>query len=305
MHIYYEDGHPYDYDGSYIPGCQSSLEWPAGPSASTPMTRGPSLESAISTYSNDMVLTPNSEYGSYDPFCLSVPDGNQDSHWASHMPDSGHEIMSSPTSYNPPYTSDYIVGNRNDYHAEAQGSGWKYYDYDFVTDLEPGQDPYWKLKPGLEPTDQRPAMRAPEADTSSTHAHPQRIESMYLCLDRGCQKKFRRKADLERHLAQTHTPKEKKLKYPCDWKRCQRAKEPFGRRDHQRDHYRQYHHEDLMPRGSSGREGPRWWDSRQINRDWWRCARCLSRVKVEDCGYTCPRCKISCETERQYYRTAT
>ncbi|KAI0455854.1 hypothetical protein F5B21DRAFT_172792 [Xylaria acuta] len=302
MDNYLESSHLYDYDGFYVPGRQSSSEWSAGSSAGTPMTREPSGESAISTYSSDLVRTPSSEFGAYEPVWSSMSVGNQDSDWSSPISDPSHEIRSSPTTYNPPYIGDYITSNGSDYNTGAQDSWWEYYD--FVTNLEPGQEPYWRLRPGLEPTDQRPATRAHE-DASAMDPHPQRNEGLYVCMEPGCPKSFRRKADLERHLSQMHTPKEKKLKYPCDWKKCQRAKEPFGRRDHQRDHYRQYHKEDIMPRGSSGKDDQRWWDSRSVNLDWWRCARCLTRVKVGDYRYTCPRCRISCEPERQYYRTAT
>ncbi|KAI1751312.1 hypothetical protein F4782DRAFT_189910 [Xylaria castorea] len=300
MDNHLENSNPYDYDVFYVSGRQCSSEWSASSTAGTPMTREPSGESAISTYSSDLVRTPSSEYGAYEPFYSSTPFGNHDS--TSSMSDSSHRTLTAATNYNPLYTGDYIASDENGYYTGADGPWWQYYD--FIADLEPGQEPYWKLKPGLEPTDQRPVMRAHE-DISATNPQPQRNESVYICMESGCPKSFRRKADLGRHLDQIHTPREKKLKYPCDWKRCQRAKEAFGRRDHQRDHYRHYHHEDIIPRGSSGRADQNWWNSRAINPDWWRCARCLTRVKVGDYGYTCPRCRINCEQERQYYRTTT
>lgn len=122
-------------------------------------------------------------------------------------------------------------------------------------------------------------------------------------MKKDCERSFRRKADLERHYSQLHTSAEQKAKFHCDWKKCQRAQDPFHRRDHQRDHYRDYHNEDLIRRGSSSREDEKWWSTRQVNLDWWRCARCLERVKVEEYNYRCPRCKTGCEQERQHYRT--
>ncbi|KAI1745192.1 hypothetical protein F4680DRAFT_177980 [Xylaria scruposa] len=302
MSNYMEYGSPYDYDEFWVSEHQSLSEWSASPSASTPMTREPSGESAISTYSNDPIRTPSSEYGAYGSSWPSVPVGNHDAFSSSPISNFRHRIPSAPAAYNPPYTGDYRDSNESGYNTGAQDSWWN--DYDFIADLEPGQEPYWRLKPHLEPTDWRPAMRAHE-DKSATESHPQRSEGLFVCMESGCPKSFRRKADLERHLAQMHTPREKKLKYPCDWKKCQRAKEPFGRRDHQRDHYRQFHHEDIMTRGSSGRGNQRWWDSRAINPDWWRCARCLSRVKVREYAYTCPKCRINCEPERQDRRIPT
>ncbi|KAI0439314.1 hypothetical protein F4803DRAFT_48592 [Xylaria telfairii] len=294
MNDYYGGSYFFGGDGFYVPGHQSSSEWSASSSAGTPMTREPSGESAISTYSNELVQSPSSEYGAYESW-LPVAVGNQEPPWSPPMSDSSHEITSSPITLYPLSIRDYTTGNSNDYNTGVEDNWWR--NYIFVTNLEPGQEPFWQLKPGLEPTDELPATRAQTDDQSAK-------DSQYICIDPGCTKSFRRKADLERHLAQIHTPKEKKSKYPCDWKRCQRAREPFGRRDHQRDHYRSYHHEDLMPRGSSGKDDWRWWDSRVINSDWWRCARCLSRVKVGDYGYNCPRCKIPCEQERQFYRKA-
>ncbi|KAI0532555.1 hypothetical protein GGR58DRAFT_517642 [Xylaria digitata] len=202
----------------------------------------------------------------------------------------GHDITFSPTNYGPlniPHTSEY--GNEGDW--------WSYYD--FITDVEPA---YWRLKPCFTPTDQLPSTR-PAEDLSPAVRRSPTNEGMFICLAHGCTKSFRRKADLERHYSQLHISAEEKAKFPCDWKKCQRNRDPFHRRDHQRDHYRDYHHEDLMRRGSSGREDPNWWSTRKVNLDWWRCARCLGRVKVEEYGYACPNCRISCETERQYYRT--
>ncbi|KAK5628781.1 hypothetical protein RRF57_004496 [Xylaria bambusicola] len=118
-----------------------------------------------------------------------------------------------------------------------------------------------------------------------------------------CAKSFRRKADLERHYNQVHISSELKKKFPCDWKKCQRGRDPFHRRDHQRDHYRDYHMEDLMRRGSSSREDQKWWNTRKIIPDWWRCTRCLERVKVEEHGYVCSICRAPCEQDRQFFRT--
>ncbi|KAI0407590.1 hypothetical protein F4802DRAFT_518312 [Xylaria palmicola] len=301
MSQYIDNYSLYEHDGIYLPERRCSSEWSASPSAGTPMTREASGESAITTYS-DLVRTPSSEYGAFDPIWPSILVVNHDPLWTS-MPDASQEITTSPASYNPTYMSDavgYNGSNEDNYGTGGQDAWWEYYD--FVAIVEPGQQPYWRLKQGLEPTAQRPITR-PAEDTSTTVPHSPTNEGMYVCLEKDCTKNFRRKADLERHYSQVHTLREHKSKYPCDWKKCQRAKAPFHRRDHQRDHYRDFHHEDLMRRGSSGREDQNWWESRVVNPDWWRCARCLVRVRVDDYGYGCPKCRTSCEADRQYHRS--
>ncbi|KAH8161212.1 hypothetical protein CIB48_g7022 [Xylaria polymorpha] len=160
MNNYYGGSYFYGGDEFYVPGHQSSSEWSASSSAGTPMTREPSGESAISTYSSELVRSPNSEYGPYESSWPPVAVGNQEPPWSPTMSDSGHENTSSPISYNPPCMRDYTIGDGNDYSTREQDRWWR--DYGFITDLEPGQEPFWQLRPGLEPTDERPATRAHE-----------------------------------------------------------------------------------------------------------------------------------------------
>ncbi|KAI1421114.1 hypothetical protein F5Y12DRAFT_61543 [Xylaria sp. FL1777] len=280
MSQFFDSSDLYNHDPFHPPERRASSEWSASSNYGTPMTRDSSRESAITTYSDDIVQSPNSEYEC--SFWSSMPVGDHDS-LRSPVSDSSHDIAFPSTSYQPAYM--------------ANEENWFLY-YDFVADLEPGQQPYWRLKPGIEPTHQLPATRAAEESPRSRTS-----EGLFICLHKGCTRSFRRKADLERHYLQIHQPAEKKAKYPCDWKRCQRAKEPFYRRDHQRDHYRDYHNEDLMRRGSSSRENQKWWNERKVKLNWWRCTRCLGRVKVKEYGYLCPVCRSSCEQERQYFRT--
>ncbi|KAI1306189.1 hypothetical protein F5Y03DRAFT_394736 [Xylaria venustula] len=271
----------YNHYQYYVPDSRASSDWSGSSSAGTPMTRNPSIESANTTYSDDLTRTPSSEYGSYN--WSYIPISNQDSLW-SPMSDSSHDNTFPLPSYNTPYMPN-------------MGEDW-WVHYDFVADVEPGQQPYGRLNPRFESTDLLPATRIAEESARS-----QTSEGMFFCMEKDCPKSFRRKADLERHCSHIHTSAENKAKYPCDWKKCQRAKEPFNRRDHMRDHYRAYHHEDLLRRGSSSREDQKWWSERKIKLDWWRCARCLGRVKVKEDGYSCPICRTNCEPERQYYRT--
>ncbi|KAJ8121390.1 hypothetical protein ONZ43_g2142 [Nemania bipapillata] len=286
MDQFFESRYPYNLDGSYLPESPVSSEWTTSHSASTPMTREPSGESSITSRSSELVGTPGSEYGVYSSTWSSMPFDNDDHLW-SPASSSNHDITFSSMSYNNPYISD-IEYNGNDYNAGDQDAWWPYYD--FI--VEYNRPPYWRLKAGLQPTDQLPATRAAE-DLSATIPRSQANEGVFVCLEKDCTRSFRRKADLERHYSQRHTPADKKAKFPCDWKRCQRSRDAFHRRDHQRDHLREYHHEDLMRRGSSSREDEKWWDSRVIKPDWWRCARCLTRVNVAKHGYTCSECGTS------------
>jgi hypothetical protein len=43
-------------------------------------------------------------------------------------------------------------------------------------------------------------------------------------------------------------------------------------------------------------------ESRNIDKRWWRCSRCLQRVKTDDHGFQCPTCKAQCEPERVAWR---
>lgn len=152
----------------------------------------------------------------------------------------------------------------------------------------------------------------------------------YVCLYDGCrQKAFRRSADLDRHIKHVH------LKPPdvyfCDYSRCPRSERAvaasptsqqpyetvaspssspsssgagagaagigaFGRKDHCRAHYRDYHREDLCRR--NGKEGAGWFDDRNISDKWWRCTKCLRKVSISSCGWTCRDCGQMLEPER-------
>ncbi len=103
-----------------------------------------------------------------------------------------------------------------------------------------------------------------------------------------------------------HRGDENKTKLLCDYKVCSRHKVPFFRYDHFRDHYRIYHKEDLLRRGTKVDE--EYWASRApfaIFSGWWRCSRCLVRFDLEASGYTCHKRGGGCEKERQRYRKET
>ncbi|KAK0702620.1 hypothetical protein B0T21DRAFT_110399 [Apiosordaria backusii] len=143
------------------------------------------------------------------------------------------------------------------------------------------------------------------SSSSSVLLHSEK--QTYPCLVPGCaQKAFSRSADLDRHYKMVHVDEDKKVKFKCDYKKCNRHDSPFYRQDHFRDHLRDFHKEDLLRR--SKKEDRKWWEGRAphaVYKGWWRCNRCLvKRVDIAQDGYTCPGCGNPCEAERQRVREA-
>jgi hypothetical protein len=114
------------------------------------------------------------------------------------------------------------------------------------------------------------------------------------------QKAFARSADLDRHYQQVHKPKSKGTGLYCDYKPCSRSQSPFYRKDHFRDHLREYHNEDLFHR--NGRENVDWVLTRNVSAYSWRCTKCLIRVSIREHGFVCPSCNVLCEVERKKAR---
>lgn len=134
----------------------------------------------------------------------------------------------------------------------------------------------------------------------------------YPCQFPGCQSKkaFNRPADLERHYRNVHVSESQRERYQCDYSKCDRAADPFTRKDHYRDHLRDYHKEDLgQAKGAKTEDRPKWeraqkvWlAERNISSDWWRCAKCLLRVHAAEEGWECQKCNEKCDLERQMMR---
>jgi len=143
-----------------------------------------------------------------------------------------------------------------------------------------------------------------EAHGSPAQTLPEKEK--YRCPYPGCKNGASRQADLDRHFNVVHLEDDKKIKHICDYKKCPRHTAPFYRQDHFRDHLRIYHKEDLLRRGNKGDE--EWWSSRApraLYNGWWRCSRCLIRVRLDTDAFTCPNCQSCCEKERQQYRMAS
>ncbi|KAI0164472.1 hypothetical protein GGR52DRAFT_125098 [Hypoxylon sp. FL1284] len=186
-----------------------------------------------------------------------------------------------------------------------------YQYYNFITNGESSQEPYWQLRPGFTPSTDYPAMvpaePTPEAPRAAAAAAAAAAASdtsgRHVCLVRFCNASpFRRKADLERHYLHKHRDASQKTPFPCDWKRCQRSREPFYRLDHLREHMRDYHNEDLPRRGPNKENNSDWWASRNVDPAWWRCAKCLARIPIDTKGFECAKCKTQCEPERRKLR---
>lgn len=175
-----------------------------------------------------------------------------------------------------------------------------------------------------------PASTRMERDWSNGTTTRKSGREGYPCHFPGCTtpKPFKRSADLQRHYQQLHAPPDPSRKFRCDYPRCTRATDPLGRKDHYRDHLRDYHGEDMTKRGNDSRgngesfrtgfveisrkeggvgggvSGGRGGTGRKYNvsEKWWRCSRCLERKLVSE-GWYCGRCKLQCEQERITNRT--
>ncbi|KAI2776568.1 hypothetical protein F4815DRAFT_336533 [Daldinia loculata] len=270
-------------DNTYISGTDygygDQSYWPT----SAAMARNVSHGSEYSNYSAnsngqyDIAVSPGSEnMGSYD--FSNVQDGGT-------------------------YVSDEQGYDANN---QVEQQDFQYQFYDFVASDNSGQGPYWKLKPIYTPTEIYPeTLPVSGSDVSppvSGASAAGDVSGRHVCLEPFCNASpFKRKADLQRHYLHRHRDANQKKPFPCDWKKCQRSKEPFYRLDHCREHYRDYHMEDLLRRNSN-KENSEWWKSRNFDSKWWRCARCLSRIPIDSKGFECAKCKTTCEPERRKLR---
>lgn len=133
----------------------------------------------------------------------------------------------------------------------------------------------------------------------------------YRCLYPGtCKVKqsgFSRPADLERHYMRVHADANRWDSFPCDYAKCPRSNKSFTRKDHYRDHLRDFHREDIgcakgqnkgMDKQRWEAKHKRWLEERKISHQHWRCAKCLVKNYVYQVGWECSSCRMSCEDER-------
>ncbi|KAI5922759.1 hypothetical protein F4810DRAFT_701637 [Camillea tinctor] len=274
---------------TYIPGASSIYTSPLNWTASTLMVRDPSQGSDSSGYSNYSSAPSDSTNGQFD---MAESPGAEDHSTTTNI---GNYVVSG---------QDLTTTDQN----QQEPVWWQYYDF-IIGDANQG--PFWKLKDGYTPTTSYPAViNTTEPDTNAPRSASE-SQGLHVCLTPYCTASpFKRKADLERHYRHKHQSVDQKEPFYCDFKRCARNKEPFFRLDHCRDHYRDYHCDDLVRRSGSSsssshhhsKEDAEWWDSRHVDPRWWRCTKCLSRINIESQGFECARCKTTCEAERRKIR---
>ncbi|PQE30268.1 C2H2 finger domain-containing protein [Rutstroemia sp. NJR-2017a WRK4] len=175
---------------------------------------------------------------------------------------------------------------------------WKLYK--FI--VPKGKEPYLELLPGLVVYDNTPSRVFLDPPSNVP-------KGVYPCQFpvRCPGKRFGRPADLERHYRQVHADADQKSSFPCDYPPCTRHTDPFTRKDHYRDHLKDFHKEDMgsAKQGKNARDTRKWqeaqqaWlEERRMDLRWWRCKKCLLRVYVKTDGYRCGTCNEDCAVER-------
>ncbi|OHF03569.1 hypothetical protein CORC01_01288 [Colletotrichum orchidophilum] len=86
----------------------------------------------------------------------------------------------------------------------------------------------------------------------------------------------------------------------CDYPACNRKNEPFNRKDRLRIHLTDVHKEDVSAK--TFEMTVTWLHERKIYPKWWRCSKCLDRVKIEENGWSCPRDGSKVEEIRREFR---
>lgn len=104
----------------------------------------------------------------------------------------------------------------------------------------------------------------------------------------------------KRNKSVAGTGKEKDGVFLCDYPACNRRNDAFSRKDRFRIHLIDVHKEDVIRKSDDLTD--EWLQSRKIYVKWWRCTKCLERVKVDDSGWECPKDGTKCEDERREFR---
>ncbi|KAM3075086.1 hypothetical protein ACMFMG_007456 [Clarireedia jacksonii] len=175
---------------------------------------------------------------------------------------------------------------------------WKLYK--FI--VPKGKEPYLELLPGLVVYGDTPSRVYLDPPSNVS-------KGVYPCQfpARCSGKRFGRPADLERHYRQVHADADQKSSFPCDYSVCVRHTDPFTRKDHYRDHLKEFHKEDIgsAKQGKNAKDAKKWqeaqqaWlEERRMDLRWWRCKKCLKRVYVKTDDYRCKTCNEDCAAER-------
>ncbi|KAH8685784.1 hypothetical protein BGZ60DRAFT_365646 [Tricladium varicosporioides] len=187
--------------------------------------------------------------------------------------------------------------------------------YNFL--VPKGKEPCLELKKGFPESPFTPrTVFLHREDTEIKNYHPCQYPGSRCWKPNIGRPVFGRPADLERHYRQVHAADDQKECWRCDRQNCNRDKEPFTRKDHFRDHLKDFHKEDIgyckgEKTATSSAEKKKWaakqkiWEAeRVISVQWWRCAKCLRRVYITEQGWHCKACKRDCELPRREAREA-
>lgn len=280
---------------------------PLSPSSSTGMMNSPQ----VSSYGTGMARTiSGSSFASPTQTFNDLPWGSSQSTNASQYgfgmqrQDSGQgsQQMLSPVNYYNDFPTDCSFPTSTGYYTSPNDglvdidslSGnpstnwWSYYDFHVAK-----EGGIHTLKEGFLVTTNWPKTR--ESPKMYDPSKSNKGKQVFKCYYEGCPSNpFSRPFDLERHFKSTHAGKPT----VCDYPKCMHRTQgkSFTRPDHEREHYREYHSEDLIKKGEKQIKAWLMSSGRQTNSSWWRCGKCLKRNKTS--GWKCENCGVSCESER-------
>ncbi|TLD21474.1 hypothetical protein PspLS_09143 [Pyricularia sp. CBS 133598] len=169
---------------------------------------------------------------------------------------------------------------------------------DFVQEPNFSMDGTWEAEPVSQPPDHIVQPTIPVEGPSSP-------KQLYWCPYPDCDAVFDRSANLTRHVAKSkkHALEEGSSSSPeiyhCGFRSCQRTgRDAIPRKDHCREHLRNYHKQDLYKRGE--KVGIEWLKECLIDKAYWYCNKCLTRNSTVDMSsaWRCIRCGTKCENER-------
>ncbi|KFY77232.1 hypothetical protein V499_03326 [Pseudogymnoascus sp. VKM F-103] len=235
-------------------------------------------------------LDSNSSFSSYGSFTSQTPPHTTSGGYSLHQGYSPvHSVTGSANLYNFPLPSfqDQVM-SKPLFDIERDGdpniSWWMYYD--FHVDKEGA---YHTLQPGYLESEKFPARRL------SDKVYDEKGNLVHKCYVPKCTSKpVKRPFDLERHFTTVHGKGNSERQF-CDYSKC-KHKEAFDRKDHCREHYREYHREDLVKK--THRDVVQWLQDRNVVMGWWRCSKCLKRNQTE-AGWKCGgKCNQMCERSR-------
>lgn len=180
-----------------------------------------------------------------------------------------------------------------------------------------GQEPYLELIPQIAQTPATPFrvyfdppryVRTRSIATQLTPSDRHPSDGVFQCQYPGCDRRlwnsFKRQSDLDRHFRSVHVT-EPEHTFHCDYPRCTAGRNllPFTRKDHYREHLRDYHKEDTGGFKGIGKGASiQWFKERIIKHDRWRCTSCLVMIFPQQDGWECITCKKPCETDRMHFR---